>query len=206
MENIFLCTRNVITNTRKQIIFLFASGYFTLPVLHPCLPQACGGVMSFYTILVGWAGGLLSLSHSHRGTDALAGAGSSGTTTKSSQGVSALAWSPWGDQRIKFHLQRVGTNTACSWRGLCNKTHVLQPSGCDEKLLKEMYSCIFTMIFSSCPANWQNLDFGTVLPKQRIFLAVPKAYLLFVALEGAKWSSFALMFNKSFICPWKKVQ
>lgn len=176
MENILLCTRNIIINTRKQIISLFASGYFTLPVLHPCLPQACGGVMSFYTILEDWAGGLLSLSHSHRGTDAPVGAGSDRTTSKAFQGVSALAWNPWGDQKIKFHLQGVGINTSCSCtgRGLANKAHVLQPSGCDEKLLKAMYSCIFTVIFSSCPDNWQKLDFGTVLPKLIIFWQFPR--------------------------------
>lgn len=153
--------------------------FLCLGLLHPpcppslpynSLPQA-GGVMSFYMTLAAWAGGLLSLSHSHRGTDAPVGAGSDGTTTKAAQGVSALVWNPWGDQRIKFHLQGVSANTwcSCTGRGLSNKTHMLQPFGCEKRLLKAMYPCLFTEIFSSCPANWQKLGFGTLSLNREIF-------------------------------------
>lgn len=38
--------------------------------------------------------------------------GSDEAATKSAHRVSALAQSPWGDQRIKFHLQGVATGTS----------------------------------------------------------------------------------------------
>lgn len=37
--------------------------------------------------------------------------------TKAAQRVSALVCGPWGDQGIKFHLQRVGTDTSHSHTG-----------------------------------------------------------------------------------------
>ena len=44
-------------------------------------------------------------------------AGSDEAATKAAQRVSARAWSPWGDQSIKFHLQGGGTGTSHSRTG-----------------------------------------------------------------------------------------
>lgn len=174
MENILLCTRSIIMNTRKQIISLFASGYFTLPVptpaLHPCLPQH---VVVWCVFTRSWGAELVIYCHCHTVT----AEGLMHLRVQKAMGQPQSL--PKGFLPLHGILGETKGSNSTS-KELVQTPHVhVQEEVCPTRLtcsshLDAMKSCQkkCTPAFSqwySLLAHWQKLDFGTVLPKHRNF-------------------------------------